>query len=127
VVEEPGEHARRLEEVERVAARRRVDHHEVEPFVVVELVERLGRHVLLGAAQRPGDVAVEAVLEDPLSLIVVAGVGAHHLIEHRGRVEHHRPQLSALGLDGQFDLLRLCGRDRRAGRAHRRGGEPGRS
>ena len=56
VVEEAGEHARSLEEVEGVAARRRVDHHEVEAVVGVQQVQRLGRHVLLGAAQRAGDV-----------------------------------------------------------------------
>ncbi len=52
MVEEAGEHPGRLEEVERVAARRRVDDHEVEAVVAVQLVQRLGRHVLLGAAQR---------------------------------------------------------------------------
>ena len=53
VVEEAGEHARRLEEVEGVAARRRVDDDEVEALVGVELVQRLGRHVLLRAASAP--------------------------------------------------------------------------
>ena len=32
-------------------------------------VQRLGCHVLLGPAQRAGDVAVEAVVEDPLGLL----------------------------------------------------------
>ena len=64
----------RLEEVEGVAARRRVDHDQVEALVAVQLVEHLGRHVLLRAAQRAGDVAVEPVAEDPLGLLGVAGV-----------------------------------------------------
>ena len=67
VVEQPGEPPRRVEEVERVAGRWRVDDDEVEAAFVVQLVQLLHRHVLLRARQRAGDVAVEAVLEDPLA------------------------------------------------------------
>ncbi len=95
MVEEAGEHAGRLEEVERVAARRRVDDHEVEAFVAVQFVERLGRHVLLRAAQRPGDVAVERVGQDSFDLLVGVGVTPHQPIEGGSGVEHHRPQLAA--------------------------------
>ena len=59
----------RVEEVERVAGRRRVDDDEVEVAVVVELVELLHRHVFLRAAERAGHVAIEAVVEDALRLV----------------------------------------------------------
>ena len=68
VVEEAGEAARGVEEVEGVAGRRRVDDDEVEVALVVELVELLRRHVLLRARERAGDVLVEAVGEDALGL-----------------------------------------------------------
>ena len=67
VVEEAEQAPGRVEEVERVAGRRRVDDDEVEVAVVVELVQLLHRHVLLRAAERAGDVAVEAVVEDALA------------------------------------------------------------
>ena len=51
----------RVEEVERVARRRRVDDDEVEALVAVQGEQPLGRHVLLRAAERAGDVAVEGV------------------------------------------------------------------
>ena len=56
MVEEARQHAWCVEEVERVAARRRVDHDQVEAWVGVQLVQRLRRHVLLGAAE--GDPAM---------------------------------------------------------------------
>ena len=67
VVEEPGQPPGRVEEVEGVPRRRRVDDDEVEAALLVQLVELLHRHVLLRARQRAGDVAVEAVLEDALA------------------------------------------------------------
>ncbi len=68
VVEEAQQPLRRVEEVERVPARRGVHDDEVEPAFLVELVQLLHRHVLLGARQRRGDVPVEGVLEDALGL-----------------------------------------------------------
>ena len=94
VVEEAGEPARRVEEVERVARRRRVDHDEVEVVRDVQLVELLHRHVLLRARQRAGDVPVEAVAEDALGLLRVGRVRRHEIVERRLRVEHQRPQLA---------------------------------
>ena len=88
VVEEPGETFRRVEEVECVACRRRVDDDEVEAAFVVELVQLLHRHVFLRAAQRAGDVAVERVVEDSLCLLVGRRVARHELVERRLRVEH---------------------------------------
>ena len=61
---------RRVEEVERVPGRRRVDDDEIEAALVVQLVQLLHRHVFLRAAERAGDVAVEAVVEDALRLLV---------------------------------------------------------
>ena len=127
VVEEAGEHAGRLEEVERVAARRRVDHDEVEALVVVQQVQRLGRHVLLGAGQGAGDVAVEGVGEDPLGLLGVGGVAPHEAVERRRRVEHHRPQLARAGRLRRARSPAARRPGRRGDRARRRGGGPGRS
>ena len=76
VVEEAGEHAGRLEEVERVPARRRVDDDEVEPLIGVQLVQRLRRHELLRAAEGVRHVAVEAVLHDPRRLLLARRVAS---------------------------------------------------
>ena len=108
VVEESGEHARGGEKVERAAGRRRVDHHKVEPVVAGEEVQRLGRHVLLGAAERSGHVAEERVGDDALGLRRVDGVSSDHGGERRGGIEHHRPQLTArLGGAGELDTARF--------------------
>ena len=56
----------------------------------MELVELLHRHVLLRARERAGDVAVEAVVEDPFGLLVARRVARHELVERRLRVEHQR-------------------------------------
>ena len=90
VVEQAGEATRRVEEVERVPGRRRVDDDEVEAAAVVQLVELLHRHVLLRARERAGDVAVEAVVEDAGGLLVVARVRLHQLVERGLGVEHER-------------------------------------
>ncbi len=68
VVEQPYDSLRRVEEVERVSGRWRVDDNQVEPAPIVELVQLLHRHVLLRAPERAGDVAVERVGKDPLRL-----------------------------------------------------------
>ena len=77
VVEEAGEHPWGGEEVEGAASRGRVDDDEVEALVGGEQVQRLGGHVLLGAAERSGHVAEEAVGDDALGLLGVGGVTAH--------------------------------------------------
>ncbi len=71
VVEQAREPLGRVEEVERVPRRRRVDDDEVEVALVVQLVQLLHRHVFLRAAERAGDVAVEGVVEDALRLLSV--------------------------------------------------------
>ena len=134
VVEEPGEHAGRLEEVERVAGRRCVDDDEVEALVVMEQVQRLGRHVLLGAAQRRRHVAEERVGEDALGLGVVGRVAANDRVERRGRCRASSPTARrsarrvAVGSRADaLDLRAARGRVRRPARARRRAGGPGRS
>ena len=72
VLEEAVEPARRVQEVEGVPRRRRVHHDEVEAALLVQLVQLLHRHVLLGPRQRRGQVAVEAILEDPVGLLGVS-------------------------------------------------------
>ena len=69
IVEQTYESLGRVEEVERVASGRRVDDDQIEVALVVQLVQLLHRHVLLGATERTGDVAIEAVVEDPLRLL----------------------------------------------------------
>ena len=96
VVEEPGQPGRGLQEVEGVAGGRRVDDDDVEAGVVVELVQLLGRHVLLGAGQRGGDVAVEAIAHDALGLLGVGRVELDEVVERALGVEHDRPQLAAV-------------------------------
>ena len=96
VVEEACEPARRVEEVERVTRRRRVDDDEVEVAGVVQLVELLHRHVLLRARQRAGDVPVEAVVEDALRLLLGGRVLRDEVVERRLGVEHQRVQLAGL-------------------------------
>ena len=116
------QHAGSFEEVERVAAGRRVDHDQVEAQIEVQLVQRLGCHELLRAAQGIGHVPVEPVLHDARRLGLVGGVGANDALEHRRRVEHHRPQLAVDAV--QLDRLRLAGQP--ALQAERVGQPPGR-
>ena len=78
----------RVEEVERVARRRRVDDDDVELLGVDELVELLHRHVLLGARQRAGQVLVERLAEDRLRLLGRAGVALDEVVEGPLGVEH---------------------------------------
>ena len=73
VLEEPGEAAGGIEQVERVAGRRRVDHHHVEVARLDQLVELLHGHVLLGAREGTGQVLVEPVGQDPLGLVRACG------------------------------------------------------
>ena len=69
VLQEPGEAARCVEQVEGVAGGGRVDHHHVELARLDQLVELLHGHVLLGARKGAGQVLVEAVGQDPLGLL----------------------------------------------------------
>ena len=94
-LEEAGQPLRRVEEVERVARRRGVEHDQVEVAARVEVVELGDRGELL----RPGHRARE-LLVDPVAEDVVAGprVGREvldQLVEGALRVEHERPQLAA--------------------------------
>ncbi len=92
--EEPLQPLRRVEEVERVARRRRVEHQQVEAALLVELVELRDRGELLRAGHRVGELLVDPVREH---LVARARVGREPLdqrVERPLRVEHHRPQLA---------------------------------
>ena len=65
---------RGVEEVERVARGRSVEDEEVVAALLVDLEELLHRHVLLRAGQGVGELAVDAVLEDPVAGLRVRGV-----------------------------------------------------
>ena len=67
------------------------------PPSVVQLVQLLHRHVLLRARERAGDVAVEAVLEDALDLLLVLGVAHDQPVERGLGVEHHRRAAARYG------------------------------
>ena len=64
-LDELGQAARRVEEVERVAGRRRVEDEQVEAALGVQLEELLHRHVLLRAGEGVGDLLVDAVVRAP--------------------------------------------------------------
>ena len=116
----------RLEEVERVAARRRVDDDEVEALVAVQLVQRLGRHVLLRAATARRRCCGRTVLARIRSACSSSpALRRTTRVERRRRVEHHRPQLA--GDVGQRRSAAARCPGRRADRARRPGVAPGRS
>ncbi len=63
-LEEAGQPVRRVEEVERVARRRRVEHEHVEAPGAVQLVELGDRRELLRAGDRARELLVDPVVED---------------------------------------------------------------
>ena len=63
------------------------------PPCLVELVQLLYRHVLLGAGQRVAEVAVQPALQDRLGLGLIAGVTADRVVEGGSGVQHQSPQL----------------------------------
>ena len=79
--------------------RRRVEDEQVVAVLGVELEQLLHRHVLLRAGERGRELLVDAVVEDPVARLLVGGVLAHHLVEGRLGVEHHRPQLAVASVD----------------------------
>ena len=64
-LDELGQPPRRVEEVERVAGRRRVEDEQVEAALGVQLEQLLHRHVLLRAGEGVGDLLVDAVRRGP--------------------------------------------------------------
>ena len=68
--------SRRVEEVERVAGGRRVEHEQVVAALVVELVQLLHRHVLLRAGHGVRQLLVDAVGEHRVARALVGGVRA---------------------------------------------------
>ena len=128
-VEEARQPLRGVEEVERRARGRGVDHDQVVASVgqrlPVQLTQLLHRHVLLGAGERARQRDVERVLEDLLRLLR-AGLRLDHLVEGALHVEHHRVERPArVGVDGRTPGAGCC----RAARSPStgRGGGPGRS
>ena len=85
---------RRIEEVERVARRRRVDDDEVVLALGVDLVEPLHRDVVVALHEARRDVLVERVGEDVLAGLLVGRMGGDEIVPALLRVEHRRPQLA---------------------------------
>ncbi len=103
---------RRVEEVERVARRRRVEHQQVVVALLVELVQLGDRGELLRAGHRAGELLVDPVGEHLVAGPLVGGEVLDQRVEGALGVEHHRPHL-ALDLDavggeaGRVDEARL--------------------
>ena len=93
----------------------------VEALVGVELVQLLGRHVLLRAGQRAGDVPIERVALDPLGLLRVGRVQLDQVVEGHLGVEHGRPELPCAGRVGSGHQRRLVGESARGPEAERVG------
>ena len=89
-------HARgRVEEVDRVAGRRRVDDDQVVLARRVDLEQALHRDVVVTLHEARGEVGVQAVLEDAVRGRRVGRVPAHEVVPRLLRVEHRGPQLAA--------------------------------
>ena len=94
-LEEAREAVGGVEEVQRVARRRGVEHEHVEAPGAVELVELGDRRELLRARDRARELLVDAVGEDVVARCVVGREALDELVERALGVEHHRPQLAA--------------------------------
>ncbi len=87
VAEEPQQPLGRVQELERAARRRGVDDDDVVGLGVVQLVEALHRHVLLGATEGARERAVQRVVPDRGGLSVARRVPADQRVERRRGVE----------------------------------------
>ena len=114
-----GRDVRGVEEVERVARRRGVDDDEIEALVAVQREQPLGGHVLLRAAERAGDVAVEGVGRGSARpAAALSRVGRDQPVERRRRVEHQRPQLAGACRSASWtgSLVKPTGHTQRVGK-----------
>ena len=94
-LEEGGQPARRVEEVERVARRRGVEHEQVVVALLVELVELGDRGELLRAGDRARELLVDPVGEHLVTRRRVRRQALDQRVEGALGVEHQRPQLAA--------------------------------
>ena len=94
-LEEAGQPRRRVEEVERVARGRRVEHEQVEVAARVEVVELGDRRELLRAGDGVGELLVDPVREHLVARARVGREVLDQLVERPLGVEHQRPQLAA--------------------------------
>ena len=97
VLQKAGQPAGGVEEVEGVAGRRGVHHHQVEAALLDQLVELLHGHVLLGARQRAGEVPVDPVDLDVLGLLGAVRVPLDQVVEGPLGVEHEGVELARPG------------------------------
>jgi hypothetical protein len=108
-VEHPEQAVGRLEEVERVLRRRRVEHDQVELGARAHLVDLLHRRVLGAARERVRDVLVDAVREDALARGGVGREARHQLVEGALHVEHHGVELARGGHPSRVSQPRADG------------------
>ena len=92
--EEVGHALRRIEKVERVARRRRVDDDQVVLTLGVDLVEPLHRDVVVRLHEARRDVLVQRVGQDLLAGLLVGRMRADEIVPALLRVQHRRPQLA---------------------------------
>src|SRR5262249_24043132 len=89
-VEQPGEPARRIEEVDGVSRRRRVDDEQIVAALPGEPVDLLYRPVLGRSGEGAREVLVEAVLEDGARVRGGRREGEDELVERPLDVEQER-------------------------------------
>ena len=128
--EELGHPRRRVEEVERVPGRRRVDDDQVVLAGLVDLEQSLHRDVVVALHEPLGEALVEPVVEDAVRRLLVGCVAHHQRVPALLRVEHRGPQLAARLEPGRRRTRRRARAARRCrcprSRARRRGASRGR-
>ena len=92
--EEVGHALRRVEEVDGVARRGRVDDDQVVGTGGVDVVEALHRDVVVALHEPRRDVVVQPVVEDPVGGLLVGRVTQHEVVPRTLRVEHRGVQLA---------------------------------
>ncbi len=97
VLQEAGEPAGGVEKIKGVACRGCVHHHQVEPAFLHQLVELLHGHVLLGARERAGEIAVDAVDLDVLRLLGRVRIALDQVVKGALGVEHQRVEPAGPG------------------------------
>ena len=124
--EEVGHPLGRLEEVDGVPGRRRVDDDQVVAPDRVDLVEPLHGDVVVALHEAAGDVLVQRVGEDGVAVASSGACAQHQVVPRLLGVEHRGPQLAA-GLDaGRRRTPRAAPASRRCRTPRARGRWPSR-
>jgi hypothetical protein len=95
------------EQIDRVSRRRSVDHDQVVVIAGPQLMQPFDGHVLLCAAQRPGDAAIDRVAEDGLGALFVPGAVDDQAVERGLGIEHLGPQRTGGMIGRATDFARF--------------------